>query len=88
MISLTLGKVGLPRYRYKRHLELQPGSGYVYTGSARKMYTHFNERKLSCILVLILTIHHKLNTRYNRAPYKFPVPVEVMEVPKVVAVSS
>jgi len=32
-------------------------------------------------------IHHRLNTRYNRAQYKFPVPVQLMEVLKVVAVS-
>ena len=34
-----------------------------------------------------LIIHHKLNTRYNRAQYKFPVNVQLMEVLKVVAVS-
>jgi len=39
------------------------------------------------MLVLTLIIHHKLNTRYNRAHYKFPVPVQLMEVLKVVAVS-
>jgi len=37
--------------------------------------------------VLNLIIHHKLNTRYNRAQYKFPVPVQLMEMLKVVAVS-
>ena len=59
-----------------------------YTGSAKKMYTHFNERKLlCCMLVLNLIIHHKLNTSYSRAQYKFPVPVQLMEVLKVVAVS-
>jgi len=30
--------------------------------------------------VLNLIIHHKLNTSYNRAQYKFPVPVQLMEV--------
>jgi len=39
------------------------------------------------MLVLTLTIHPKLNTRYNRAQYKFPVPVRLMEVLKVVAIS-
>jgi len=34
-----------------------------------------------------LITHHKLNTSYNRAQYKFPVPVQLMEVLKVVAVS-
>jgi hypothetical protein len=51
------------------------------------MYTHFNERKLCCMLVLNLIIHHKLNTSYNRAQYKFPVSVQLIEVLKVVAVS-
>ena len=40
------------------------------------------------MLVLTSIIHHKLNTRYKRAQYKFPVPVQLMEVPKVVAISS
>ena len=35
-----------------------------------------------------LILHHKLNARYNRAQYKFPVPVQLMEVLKVVAVRS
>jgi len=39
------------------------------------------------MLVLTLIIHQKLNTRYNRAQYKFPVPVELMEVLKMVAIS-
>ena len=39
------------------------------------------------MLVLTLIIHHKFNTRYNRAQYKFPVPVQLMEVLKGVAVS-
>jgi len=39
------------------------------------------------MLVLNLIIHHKLNTSYNTAQYKFPVPVQLMEVLKVVAVS-
>jgi len=39
------------------------------------------------MLVLTLITHHKLNARYNRAQYKFPVPVQLMEVLKVVAVS-
>jgi len=39
------------------------------------------------MLVLNLIIHHKLNTSYSRAQYKFPVPVQLMEVLKVVAVS-
>ena len=39
------------------------------------------------MLVLNLIIHHKLNTSYNRAQYKFPVPVHLMEVLKVVAIS-
>jgi len=39
------------------------------------------------MLVLILIIRHKLNTRYNRAQYKFPVPVQLTGVLKVVAVS-
>ena len=30
MISLRLGKVGLPRYRYKRHLDLPPGFRCIY----------------------------------------------------------
>jgi len=42
---------------------------------------------LSCMLVLDLIIHHLLNTSYNRAQYKFPVPVQLMEVLKVVTVS-
>jgi len=39
------------------------------------------------MLVLTLIIHHKLDTRYNRAQYKFPVPVQLMEVLKMVAIS-
>ena len=39
------------------------------------------------MLVLTLIIHHKLNTRYNRAQYNFPVPVQLMEVLKGIAVS-
>jgi len=39
------------------------------------------------MLVLTLIVHHKLNTRYNRAQYKFPVPVQWMGLLKVVAVS-
>jgi len=39
------------------------------------------------MLLLTLIIHHKLTKRYNRAQYKFPVPVQLMEVLKVVAVS-
>jgi len=39
------------------------------------------------LLVLSLIVHHKLNTRYNKAQYKFPVPVQLMEVMKVVAIS-
>jgi len=39
------------------------------------------------MLVLTLIIHHKLKTRYNRAEYKFPILVQLMEVLKVVAVS-
>jgi hypothetical protein len=39
------------------------------------------------MLVLNLIIHHKLKTSYNRTQYKFPVPVELMEMFKVVAVS-
>ena len=39
------------------------------------------------MLVLTLIIPHKLNTRYNRAQYKVPVPVQLMDVLKVVAVS-
>ena len=39
------------------------------------------------MLILNLIIHHKLNTSYNRAQYKFPLPVQLMEVLKVVAVS-
>ena len=31
---------------------------------------------------------NKLNSHYNRAQYKFPVPVQLMEVLKVAAVSS
>jgi len=34
-----------------------------------------------------LIIHHKLNTSYNRAQYKFPVPVQLMEALKLFAVS-
>jgi len=37
--------------------------------------------------VLNLIIHHKWNTSYNRAQYKFPVPVQLMEVLKLFAVS-
>ena len=40
------------------------------------------------MLVLTLIIHHKLNTHYNRAQYKFPVPVQLTGMLKVVAVSS
>ena len=39
------------------------------------------------MLVLTLITHHKLNTRYSKAQYKFPVPVQLMGVLKVVAVS-
>ena len=39
------------------------------------------------MLVPILIIRRKLNARYNRAQYKFLVPVQLMEVLKVVAVS-
>jgi hypothetical protein len=39
------------------------------------------------MLVLTLILHHKLNTRYNRAQYKLPVPVQLSEVLKVVAVN-
>jgi len=39
------------------------------------------------MLVLNLIIHQKLHTSYNRAQFKFPVPVQLMEVLKVVAVS-
>jgi len=39
------------------------------------------------MLILTLIVHHKLNTRYSRAQYKFPVLVQLMEVLKVVAVS-
>jgi hypothetical protein len=39
------------------------------------------------MLALNLIIHHKLNTSYNRAEYKFPVPVQLMEVLKVVAIT-
>jgi len=39
------------------------------------------------MLVLTLIIHHKLNTRYSRAQYKFPLSVQLMEVLKVVVVS-
>ena len=39
------------------------------------------------MLVLTVIINRKLNTRYNRAQYKFPVPVQLMEVFKMVAVS-
>jgi hypothetical protein len=38
------------------------------------------------MLVLNLIIHHRLNTSYNRAQYKFPVPVQLMEVLKLFAV--
>jgi hypothetical protein len=58
-----------------------------YTGSAKRMYTYFNERKLCCMLVLNVIIHHKLITSYNRAQYRFRVPVQLIEVLKVVAVS-
>jgi len=40
------------------------------------------------MLVLNLIVHYKLNTSYNRAQYKFPVPVQLMEVLKLFAVSS
>jgi hypothetical protein len=39
------------------------------------------------MLVLYLIVHHKLNTSYNRVQYKFPVPVQLMEVLKVVTVT-
>jgi len=39
------------------------------------------------MLVINLIVHHKLNTSYNRAQYKFPVPIQLMELLKVVAVS-
>jgi len=39
------------------------------------------------MLALNLIINHKLNTSYNKAQYKFPVPVQLMEVLKVVAFS-
>ena len=39
------------------------------------------------MLVLNSITHHKLNTSYNRAQYKFPVPVQLVEVLIVVAVS-
>jgi len=34
MIFFGLGKVSLPRYRYKRHLDLPPDSGYIYVSLA------------------------------------------------------
>jgi len=37
--------------------------------------------------VLNLIIHHKLNTSYNRAQYKFPVPVQLIYVLKLFAAS-
>jgi len=40
------------------------------------MHTLTNENCM--LLVLTLIIHHKLNTRYNRAQYKFPVPVQLI----------
>jgi hypothetical protein len=39
------------------------------------------------MLVLNLIIHHELNTSYNRSQYKFPVPVQLMEVLRVVVIS-
>jgi hypothetical protein len=39
------------------------------------------------MLVVNVIIHHKLNTSYSIAQYKFPVPVQLMEVLKLVAVS-
>ena len=35
------------------------------------------------MLVLTLIVRHKLNTRYNREQYKFPLPVQLMKVLKV-----
>ena len=40
------------------------------------------------MLILTLIVHHKLNTRYNNAQYKFSVPVHLMEALKVVTFSS
>jgi hypothetical protein len=45
------------------------------------------KRTLCCMLVLNLILHHTLNTSYNRAQYKCPVPVQLLEVLKVVAIS-
>jgi hypothetical protein len=39
------------------------------------------------MLVLNLIVYHKLNTSYNRAQYKFPVPVQLMEFLRLFAVS-
>ena len=39
------------------------------------------------MLVLNLIIQHELDTSYIGAQYKFPVPVQLMKVLKVVAVS-
>ena len=61
---------------------------HVYMqGPPKKCIHTLTKENLCCMLVLTLILHHKLNTHYNRAQYKFPVPVQLMEVLKVVAVS-
>jgi hypothetical protein len=50
----------------------------------KKIYTHTLTKENS---MLYVSTQFKLNTSYNRAQYKFPVPVQLMEVLKVVALS-
>jgi hypothetical protein len=52
--------------------------------STKFNYTSQVEYKLQQSTIQVTTEH---NTSYNRAQYKFPVPVQLMEVLKVVAVS-
>jgi hypothetical protein len=56
---------------------------YYIQGPPKKYIHTLTKKTLCCMLVLNLIIHHKLNTSY-----KFPVPVQLMEVLKLFAVSS
>jgi len=60
---------------------------HTYIQGPPKKCIHTLTKEKSMLLVLSLIVHHKLNTRYNKAQYKFPVPVQLMEVMKVVAIS-
>ena len=52
----------------------------IYRVRQKNVYTLQRKKTLCCTLVLNLIIHHKLNTSYSRAQYKFPVPVQLMDI--------